>query len=66
MTIHRLAMLAALVHQRRRSDLPAAQDGWVLVIHAPPGVAVEGPPVVIGGSKEQYITGLRRLRGEED
>jgi hypothetical protein len=66
MTIPRVAMIAALLLQRRRSDLLPAQNAPVLVIYLPPGVAVEGLPLVIGGSTAEYIAGLRRWRGEPD
>jgi hypothetical protein len=59
------AMVAVLLLHRHRGDQPPVQKG-VLVIRLPPSSTVEGLPVVISGSKTEYIAGLRRLRGEPD
>ena len=60
MTPQQIALGIALL-QRRRLETPPAQLHVVLTIAGPPGL--DGP-LYIGGSKAEYIAGLRRLRGE--
>jgi hypothetical protein len=57
------AMVATLLRHQRCRNQPPVQKG-VLVIRLPPGTTMEGIPLVVGGSKAEFIDGLRRLRGK--
>jgi hypothetical protein len=48
---------------RLKADMGTAISAAVLVISRP---GPRGEPLVIGGTKHEYMQALRRLRGEEE